>query len=182
MRGTRIRTRGLLLFGLAALGALSAASAFVPQEGQSLYEVPLRHFYFSEYRTPETVRASSEAAALVEQTYGGNWRVHKWNPQTRTPSYLIGSGVDVAGQIVSRFDAESVARQVIADNPQVFKADLANLRFDSAPRGMGKVAVHFQQTYHGLDVWQGKVRLTFHGKYTRFDDFMPEMYSNDGFE
>ena len=28
----------------------------------------------------------------------------------------------------------------------------------------------------------GKVRLTFHGKYTRFDDFMPEMYSNDGFE
>jgi len=28
----------------------------------------------------------------------------------------------------------------------------------------------------------GKVRLTFHGKYTRFDDFMPEMYNNDGFE
>ncbi|MCW8923048.1 MAG: replicative DNA helicase [Gammaproteobacteria bacterium] len=28
----------------------------------------------------------------------------------------------------------------------------------------------------------GKVRLTFHGKYTRFDDFMPEMYSNEGFE
>lgn len=28
----------------------------------------------------------------------------------------------------------------------------------------------------------GKVRLTFHGKYTRFDDHMPEMYSNDGFE
>lgn len=28
----------------------------------------------------------------------------------------------------------------------------------------------------------GKVRLTFHGKYTRFDDHMPEMYSNEGFE
>ena len=28
----------------------------------------------------------------------------------------------------------------------------------------------------------GKVRLTFHGKYTRFDNFTPDMYSNDDFE
>ncbi|MDR9469501.1 DnaB-like helicase C-terminal domain-containing protein, partial [Marinospirillum sp.] len=28
----------------------------------------------------------------------------------------------------------------------------------------------------------GKVRLTFHGKYTRFDDHIPEKYSNEGFE
>jgi len=28
----------------------------------------------------------------------------------------------------------------------------------------------------------GKVRLTFHGKYTRFDNFTPDMYNNDDFE
>jgi len=28
----------------------------------------------------------------------------------------------------------------------------------------------------------GKVRLTFHGKYTRFDNFTPDMYSNDDYE
>ena len=28
----------------------------------------------------------------------------------------------------------------------------------------------------------GKVRLTFHGKYTRFDNFTPDMYSNDEYE
>lgn len=48
---------------------------------------------------------------------------------------------------------------------------------DSADKGMAEIIVGKQRNGP-----IGKVRLAFRGKYTRFDDFMPEMYSNDNFE
>ncbi len=161
MRGTSLRFLGALAAVTALAGALSTALAFLPQEGQSMYEIPLLQVPPYEHRTTETLRAGEAAAALVGQRYGGDWRVHHWNSLTNTPAYLIGSGAQVAGRILDDAQAEALARQVIAENAGVFKVSSADLRFLAAERALGKVAVHFQQTYQGIDVWQGAARLTF---------------------
>ena len=41
----------------------------------------------------------------------------------------------------------------------MLRADLNNLRLTATPHAMGKWAAHYQQTYHGLDVWNAKVRI-----------------------
>ncbi len=137
------------------------AHAFVAQDGNEVYEIPLRQFDLAGYRTPAIERAGQDAVGRFSEDNGGTWHVYTWNPQTGTPSYLYGSGVDLSRGLTSGEEAAEVARQVIAANPGVFKANLADLRLASTPHGMGKWAVHFQQTYQGLDVWQGRVHLTF---------------------
>src|SRR5690606_38971740 len=161
MRGTTIRVLGALVAVAAVAGTLSTALAFLPQEGQSMYEIPLLQVPPYEHRSEQSLRAGETAAALVSQQYGGNWQVHHWNSLTNTPAALIGSAANVAGRILGEAQAEAIARRVISENPGVFKVSSADLRFLTAERALGKVAVHFQQTYHGLDVWQGAARLTF---------------------
>lgn len=161
MRGNSIRIHLGLIAAIGIAGAFANAMAFLPSEGQSQYEIPLLQVLPCETRSAETLSASDEAVALVTRQYGGTWRVHSWDSLTDTPAYLIGSGANVAGRLGADAEAEAVARGVIEQIPGVFKADLADLRFDSAQRGMGKVAVHFQQLYHGIEVWQGQAHLTF---------------------
>lgn len=147
-----------------ALTAGNSGIAWGVQEGAvdlSQYEVPNK--VYTPYLTGQSVlpQKAPAATSALSDRYGGNWTVYSWNPQTGTPSQIYGSGVDIAPALTSEFDAEQAARQVIAANPEVFGADNANLRFTGAPSGLGKRAVHFQQTYQGIDVWQGRVHLTF---------------------
>ncbi len=161
MRRTLTRALCTLTAAVVLGGALFTATAYLPQEGQSLYEIPLRQIPYYQDRSAQTQLAGEEAAALATQRLGGDWRVPYWNALTDTPAYLVGSGVDVAGGLANDTEAEATARRVIADNRGVFRIDPVDLRLNNVERGMGKVAVHFQQTYAGLDVWEGRAHLTF---------------------
>ncbi len=142
-------------------GALCTASAFTADWADNGYEIPLRQFDLPGYRSPEVERASLNAIDSFQARNGGNWRVYTWNPQTNTPSYFYGSGVDLGRALTTGDEVAALARDVIAANPEVFRASLENLRLESTAHGMGKWAAHFQQTYQGLDVWRGGVHLTF---------------------
>ncbi len=162
MRGMVMHPLGVLLIGTLLLLATSQpSSALLPNAQSAAYEVPLRSFDLYSFHSAVTDAGRDGATAALSARYGGNWHVYSWNPQTGTPSQLYGSGVNLAAPFTSVADIEAAARGVIAANPSVFQADNANLRFESAPVGMGKWAVHFQQTYQGLDVWGGRVHLTF---------------------
>ncbi|MFC1572083.1 FlgD immunoglobulin-like domain containing protein [Candidatus Eisenbacteria bacterium] len=142
-------------------GSAGVVQAFVQDHDSPIYEVQLKEFDFHNYKPPATTQASSAAALTIGQRYGGAWTVYSWNPQTNTPSRMVGTGAKVASAMSTAADAEAVARAVIGEIPDVLGADGGDLRFTGAPRGLGKQAAHFQQTYEGLDVWQGKVRMTF---------------------
>ena len=151
----------------------SASAVTKPEGGQADYELVLPTFDLNSYRSPATDADRSAVEAALAVAYSGTWTVYSWNPQSRTPSEMYGSGVDVAASLPSAEIVRSEAERVIEENPGTFRATLDGLRFDmatSAPpmadspdgiRRPGKWAAHFQQTYHGIDVVGGEVHLTF---------------------
>lgn len=172
-------TAALLGLALVLAGAAGPAGALRPADAQTVYEIPLQAPDLQNYSSVIASRASDIATAALTQRYGGTWRVHSWNPQTRTPHYVYGSGVTLAAAAASAEDLEAIARQVIAAHPAVFRADLADLRMTAAPEVPGKRAVHFQQTYQGRDVWGGQVHLTFTAEGRLFamgSDFYPGIH------
>ncbi len=147
---------------LLLLVAVATASAFVEAEQNTIYEIPLQEFDLFSYRSPTVEQARTEAVQAFTRSNEDSWSVYSWNPQADTPSNIIGSGIQVtAGPFVSEQDVIATAESFIQAHPAVFRADLDNLRFHSAPQGLGKWAVHFQQTYHGMDVWGARVHLVF---------------------
>jgi hypothetical protein len=143
---------------LATAGHASAASTSATQDR---YEIPLPDSDTFGYSSPAVVAAKAQAEGAFSARNGGTWKVYSWNPQTGTPNYLYGSGVQAGPAIQTPEDAVEAARAVMQANPTIFRADPANLRLASTPHALGKWAVHFQQTYHGIDVWGGRVHLTF---------------------
>lgn len=170
---------GLRNFQLLALATLAfsvtrpAAAVVTPEGGQAAYDMPLPSFALTTYRSATTDADRSQAEAAATRGYGGTWSVYAWNPQSRTPSEMIGSGVDLSGALTSSESVRAEAERVVRANPDVFKADLAGLRLrevTSAPavtdspdgiRRAGKWAAHFRQVYHGIDVVGGEVHMTF---------------------
>jgi hypothetical protein len=159
----RVRSAFAVLAAVIALvaGIATGTHAITPAQGYAAYEIPLPSFDLFTAGKAMAAQRGAESTQALTARYGGDWSVYSWNPQTSTPANLYGSGIDIAPGFASASDAEQVGRQVIAANPAVFGADPENLRFLSSPVGLGKRVVHFQQTYHGIDVWQGRVHLTF---------------------
>jgi FlgD Ig-like domain/Fungalysin/Thermolysin Propeptide Motif len=155
------RVASLAAFVLLATSCFVSAWAFTPQGVDNSYEVLMNEYHLAGYKSADVTDGSLAATQSLSNRYGGNWNVYLWNPQSKSPSYLYGSGVDLAQGLYTSESAVAVAREVIAANPDVFHADLANLEVHRTPTGMGKRAVHFKQMYQGLEVWQGRVHLTF---------------------
>jgi Zn-dependent metalloprotease len=156
-RGTLAALTAVFLVSLVLAGT---AAAFQPTETTG-WEIPLREFDVAGYRSAVTDAAGATATAALSQSLGGDWKVWSWNSQAGTPHYIYGTGAQVAPHFGTADEAVAKALDLVAANPTVFRADASNLRLDAAPRGAGKQAVHFQQTYHGLDVYGGRVSLTF---------------------
>ncbi len=151
-------------FTFAALGVLliglgQPAQAFNPANQNSLYEIGLPEFDLEGYQSPAREAGSLEVTSELSARYGGNWKVHSWNSQARTPHFVYGSSVQISGPIIDSADLEQAARQVILENAAVLGADLNNLRLTDTPNALGKWVAHYQQTYHGLDVWQATVKI-----------------------
>jgi hypothetical protein len=139
-----------------------AADAFVPSPEQAALEVSLP-YQQGKLVYGDAVAALSvpRRAASIEEGFGGQWSVHSWNRQAQTPHYILGSGADVAPPFQQPGDAVAVALQVMERNAAVLGVDPERLRTGVVTDGAGKVAVHFQQTYEGLDVLGGRAHATF---------------------
>ena len=148
-------------FVFALLLAAGTALAFVAPEHGHEYEIPLPSYDLHGFKSASV---AAERAAVERDLAGaldGDWRVYAWNPPSATPRWVYGSGVRLPGSVATSTEAVATARDFVRSHPGVFRIDPTALRFHSAPRGAGKVAVHFQQTHEMLDVWGGRVSLIF---------------------
>ena len=156
LRNCLLLTLTILLFG-----SNVPTLAYQPMHQNDLYEIKLPEFSPLDQSAPDLVAAGEAVSAALETRYGGQWKVFSHNSHSRTPHYVYGSGTRYNKAVRGPADLEVAARQVITDNPTVFKADQTNLRLSATPHAKGKWVAHFQQTYHGIDVWEGKALVAF---------------------
>jgi hypothetical protein len=155
--------RGALTMLLAAslLVVGNPASAFVAADQNGTFEILLPEYNFLGHSDFRSDIGSMNAEGELATRYGGLWSVFAWNSQSDTPRHVYGTSVQLTGAITNASQLETAARQVIADNASVLRADGDNLRLHATPHALGKWTAHFQQTYHGIDVWEAKVRVLF---------------------
>ncbi len=142
-------------------GILASVPAFVPAPQNAEYEIPLPTFDARTFRTLETLAATRTVTEAAAAKFGGEWRVYSWSASSGTARDLYGSGLDLGAPITTDEAADAVARGVIADNPEIFAADVSNLTLDAIARGRGKVGVHYRQTYLGIEVLGSKIYTIF---------------------
>jgi hypothetical protein len=159
MIGTTLK-RGALLLALILLSGQSAF-AFLPAEQNSSLEIPLPAYDMQSLGGLDRDMGTQVVESDLASRYGGSWRVQSWNSWTGTPHFVYGSAPSLRSGIGSDADLANLGLRVVADNHAILRADPDQLRLTATPAAAGKRAVHFQQTYQGLDVWQAKVRLIF---------------------
>ena len=152
----RIRGFALAVLGLVALVA-QPALGLVEVEQNDSYEIALPGYDLQGFSNAAVANARQAAERTLGDRYDSRWSVYSWNPQTGTPAYTYGTAIRLVASVGSASELDNVARGVIAANAGVLRADNANLRLGDTPNALGKWAAHYQQTYQGLDVWQGKV-------------------------
>jgi len=154
------------LIGFVALVCLLAsvpAAAFqMPDNFNDRYEVRLPMVDQQAAAEFAGLTASRNVETTLQNRYGGSWNVHRWNAHTGTPAWVYGTAVRKSGGIGSSAELARVAKSVLQENADVLRADVENLSLSYTPRAGNKWAAHFQQTWEGYEVWQGKVRMVFH--------------------
>ena len=153
-------TRLVIAFAMVG-GVWGSARAVVPTDQNDQYEIKLPTYELFYYTSPGVEQARQATAAAVRTELGGRWGVYEYNPMAKSASSVIGSGYETGMSVATAIDAEFAGRAVLTQNAAALGLEPANLRFDGDPRGAGKVGVHFQQTYDGIDVLGGHARAIF---------------------
>lgn len=133
----------------------------MPADQNQTYEIPLPAFDMEGYQSPARTAGSLQVSNTLQDRYNGNWIVHSWNSQTEAPRWVYGTSVQLADRILDADTVERLARQVVAENRDVLRADPAQLRLTDTPHALGKWVAHFQQTWNGIDVHGATVRILF---------------------
>ncbi|MBM4119130.1 hypothetical protein FJ251_15610, partial [bacterium] len=150
---------GALFVAAALLLAAGSALAFTPVSQNDLYEIRLPAYNTLGAQSYGRDVGMLQTAQALEARYGGRWSVYAWNNLSNTPRHAYGTSVQLAGAVSGPAGLETLARQVIAANADVLRADNANLRLESTPHALGKWVAHFQQTFGGIDVEGAQVRV-----------------------
>jgi len=155
--------RGFIVLGaLALVFAALPALAFSPENNvNDRYEVRLPQVDM-QAMTYAGISAGKSAETVLQSRYGGSWQIHAWNARTGTPRWFYGSAVRKAGAITSERQLETLARQVVAENFDLLRAEDDDLKLTAAPHAMNKWAAHLQQYWNGYPVHQALVRVVFH--------------------
>ncbi|MFN8549311.1 MAG: FlgD immunoglobulin-like domain containing protein [Candidatus Eisenbacteria bacterium] len=170
------RTRLSLTLGLVACAATGAWGFTESTTAQKL-DKPLRQFDLVSYRSELTTQAQSTVESALTAKFDGEWHVYNWNPQTMTPSNFYGSGAVVSDVLTTQEMVVGVARGLINQNRDVFRANVNDLRIWAQREALGKQSIIFQQSYHGVDVIGGRVHLIFTDE-GRFFTGGSDFYSN----
>jgi hypothetical protein len=157
------RSVGAITVALLLLVVFSAppTQAFQPYSANEIYEIPLPEFVSDGAPSPDRDAGAFGAAQTLAERYGDGWHVYSWNRQTHTPHFAYGPSFPLAPALTDEADLEALAGQVVAANAGVLHVNPDDLRLTATPHALEKWVAHFQQTYHGLDVWGATVRVLF---------------------
>ncbi len=150
-----------ILLGLLVLISSLPVFAIQPVPQNDSYEIGLPQFMPLAQAKIAFARQGNLSTASLRANYGGNWQVFSHNQYTGTPHYVYGGSEPLGTSLRSTDQVVSAAHRVLVENPDLFQANLDDLRVKAVPHAAGKWVVHYQQIYHGLDVWEGKAIVAF---------------------
>lgn len=139
---------------------VSPALAFSPVHHNESLEIPLPAFAPTDPGAKAHQQEITRLTDALAQRHGGQWGTFAWNARTSAPRYIHGSA-RIARTVTGTAGLEKLARQVISDNPDVFRAYPKQLALRATPHALGKWVAHFTQTYHDLEVWQARALVAF---------------------
>ena len=146
--------RILVLAAAVAMAVPSLSYAFRPAEQNERFEIKLPEFDLFSHESPSTITAKRQTVDALTNRVGGNWAVYAWNPQSKTPTAIIGSGFETAQRVTTDEQAIDLARSLLSDNHMAMGFDQyePELKLVEVARGLGKVGVHFVQIHQGVEV------------------------------
>src|SRR5687767_12287162 len=147
-----LRSRFMLAACLVAVTAMPAA-AILPTDDTSVFEVPLEAAAI--IQSPTAVPGVAEITGQLNTRLGGDWHVHLWNPDSNTPHAITGTGIQLSGSVADDAGAAAAARTFVTQHADLLRVSPTDLELDRVIRGMGKIAVHFEQRFHGVPVQGG---------------------------
>jgi hypothetical protein len=147
----------LLAAGLIVLTALPA-SALLPEEQSSVFDIAIPQPAI--LQAPDFPAATQIASDLSDRV-GGHWKVQLWHPDSNTPLFVHGTGVQLTSGSISDEALVAVAKRFVSENEDLLRAKADDLELERVVHGAGLVAVHFQQRFHGVPVNAGRVKLLF---------------------
>ncbi len=150
-----------ILLGLLLLACSLPALAIQPVAQNNTYEIELPQFMPLPQAKLAFARQGDLSTASLRENYGGNWQVFSHNQYTGTPHYVYGGSENLVASLRSQEQVIAAAQRVLTENPSLFQAKLDELKVKDVPHAAGKWVVHYQQTYHGLNVWEGKAIVAF---------------------
>ncbi|MFC1573069.1 hypothetical protein ACFL6M_05665 [Candidatus Eisenbacteria bacterium] len=154
-------TASLVITLSLVVGVAHPAWGFDSVNHNGEFRVPLKEFDLFSYQSAEELHAQQRVGETLSNLYGGRWQTVAWNPQTNTPHCILGTGAAVAPGFRTSAEVEDAAWRVLTESASVLGIDVETLRLLDVTNGLGKTAAHFQQVYHELDVWGGRVHATF---------------------
>jgi len=161
---TRMRlfiSSAVFLLSLLVLFSSFPVFAIQPVSQNETYEIGLPQFMPLPQAKIAFSRQANQSTASLKENYGGNWQVFSHNQFTGTPHYVYGGSDLLVSSMRSKDQVVLAAQRVLVENPNLFQANPDELRVKEVPHAKGKWVVHYQQTYHGLDVWEGKAIVAF---------------------
>ena len=167
-----LRSRFVLSVCLLAITALPAG-AILPTDDTSVFEVPLETPAI--IQSPVNVPGVAEITGQLNSRLGGDWHVHLWNPDSNTPHAITGTGIKLSGSVADDAGAANAALGFVTQHADLLRVSPADLEVDRVIRGMDKVAVHFEQRFHGVPVQGGRV-MTFFDESGRLSIFGSAFY------
>lgn len=156
-----MKRRILVLLAAIATAVPSISYGFRPAEQNDRFEIRLPEFDLVGHQTAATETGKRQTVDQLAERVGGRWAVYAWNPQTLTPTAIIGSGFETAQRVTTDEAAEGLARTVIFDNQGALGVFEPELRVRNIGRGQGKVGVHFVQLYQGIEVLNTQANALF---------------------
>jgi Zn-dependent metalloprotease len=164
MSTKRVCVLGLILAAAALVAFTVPALSFNFNEESARWEVPRQgapsQQIWRSYSVDDLKGETAPAMAAFAVRHGGAWYCQV-NRATGTYHHVYGGSIDLGADLKSAGEVESLARSFIRDNPDIFAVSGDDLSVISCTHALGKWAIIFQQTYHGLRVYGGRVHLVF---------------------
>ncbi|MFN7972034.1 MAG: hypothetical protein U0166_06735 [Acidobacteriota bacterium] len=149
----------IVALSLSIVSAASPLAAFVGPGVPGIKQGPSPRLFPETEAVQAALRAEPGYQAFLAR-YGGTWEV-KFDEVFGTPLWIRGSGIGMLPRAASRDQALDAARRFLAENVDLLKAPMSDLRATDVAQVGDVWAVYFERLHDGVPVVSSRIEILF---------------------